>query len=55
MLDIHINEHLNWSEHVNHVVKKIHSGNYMLYNLRDYVSLPVLLSVYHAFISSHIV
>jgi hypothetical protein len=27
----------------------------MLHNLRDHVSLPTLLSVYHAFISSHII
>jgi hypothetical protein len=53
-LGLRVNKHLDWSDHIDFICKKMRSGIYALGRLREEVSLSVLKMVYYAHVYSHI-
>lgn len=53
-LGLFIDKHLSWDNHVKYVARRISSGIYALKRLYYLCNLPVLKTVFHAHIQSHI-
>ena len=53
-LGIHVESSLGWQTHINHVAKKISRGLYMLRILKNNITNESLLSVYYAYVHSHL-
>ena len=54
LLGLHVDKHLRWDFHVNHVCQKISSGLYALRRMSFISTLETLKLVYFSFIHSHI-
>ena len=52
-LDLLIDEHLTWKDHVDEVVKKISKAIGALKRVRPFISVKTALQIYHAFIRPH--
>ena len=53
-LGLKLNQHLDWSDHIDYLSNSIRKGVYMLGRLRDEVEYSVLRTVYFAHVYSHI-
>ena len=49
-LGVYIDEHLSWSNHIDHIAKKISSGLAGLKQVRPFVPTEVLISIFKALI-----
>jgi len=49
-----VDQHLDWSKHVNKILTKIHSGIYALSKMSFYCNLSTLRNIYFSYIHSHI-
>jgi hypothetical protein len=53
-LGVYIDETLNWSVQTSHVVKKLAKVDGVLYQIRKTVPRTLLVSIFNAFIQSHL-
>ena len=53
-LGVFIEESLNWSEHVNHIIKKVSKVNGVLYQLRKTAPRRLLASIFNALVQSNL-
>ena len=53
-LGIIINDELGWSEHINHIAKKIASGSYAIYSVKIFLSINEMKLLYHNLIHRHL-
>ena len=53
-LDIYLDEHLEWSPHINHLGHKLVKTNAMLCKLRHYMNEVTIKSIYCAIFHSHL-
>jgi len=53
-LGLIIDKNLSWDKHIDHIVKKINSGLYVLRRMAYVCEMNVLKLIYHAHIQSHI-
>lgn len=53
-LGIIIDQNLNWSKHINHVISKVRNTVRIFYHLRYLFPLKTLRILYHSFVHSHI-
>jgi len=53
-LGIHIDDELEWGEHIDYVAKKISSGSYAIRSAKRYLSVANLRSIYFCLVHSHI-
>ena len=53
-LGIYLDQHLDWSPHVNHLIHKLVKANAMLCKLRHYVNEATIKSIYQAIFHSHL-
>ena len=52
-LGIIIYDELGWSEHINHITKKIASRSYAIYSVKRFLSMNNMKLLYHSLINSH--
>ena len=52
-LGVHLDEHLNWKNHVSTIATKLRRANGVISKIRHFVPTKTLLSVYHAIFASH--
>jgi hypothetical protein len=53
-LGIIIDDGLEWTEHINHVVKRISSGSYAINSAKRFLSTDNLRLLYHSLVHSHL-
>ena len=53
-LGVILDEHLEWSSHFEYLSSKLRKANGMLLNIRQYLSLKLLISVYYSLFHSHL-
>uniref|UniRef100_A0A1B6JF12 Reverse transcriptase domain-containing protein n=1 Tax=Homalodisca liturata TaxID=320908 RepID=A0A1B6JF12_9HEMI len=53
-LGVLLQSNIKWEAHIVNVCNKISKGTFMIRRLKQYVTLDVLLSVYYAYIQSHL-
>ena len=53
-LGVFMDEHLNWSYHISHVIKKISRGIGILGRLRSFMKLNVLINIYYCLVYSYL-
>jgi hypothetical protein len=53
-LGVHIDQHLRFDAHVDHVASKVKQGIFCLLRLRDFLPRKRLVEVYHALVHSHL-
>ena len=53
VLGVHIDEHLTWTNHFQHVSKKISSYLWLLFQIKSYLPLQQKVSFYNAYIKPH--
>ena len=53
-LGVKIDANLTWQHHVNDLSIKLNRANALLFKMRKYVSLKILLSVYFAILGSYL-
>lgn len=53
-LGIHIDDELEWGEHINHIAKKISSGCYAINANKRYLSTSNLITLYYSLVHSHL-
>ena len=53
-LDIEINEHFNWKQHIHDIAIKLNRANALLSIIRNYVNKHTLRTIYFAIFDSHI-
>lgn len=53
-LGLRMDSHLNWSLHCEQLCRRIRSVVGILFKLRNILSLPALLQIYHSFVHSHL-
>ena len=53
-LGVHLNEHLNWTEHISHVTKKVAQVSGMIYSSKSYLPKKSRLELYNTLALPHI-
>ena len=53
-LGIYLDQHLDWSPHVNHLIHKLVKANAMLCKLRQYVNEATIKSIYYVIFHSNL-
>ena len=53
-LGIIIDDELGWSEHINHIERKIASGSYAIYSVKRFLFMNNMKLLYHSLIHSHL-
>jgi len=53
-LGVYIDDGLEWTEHINHVVKRISSGSYAINSAKRFLSTDNLRLLYHSLVHSHL-
>ena len=53
-LGVLLDKNLTWNEHIQSINLKISKGNGILYRIRDFVTKPILRTLYYAFIQPYI-
>jgi hypothetical protein len=53
-LGIIINDTLNWTDHINYIMKKLVSAPYLLRRLRKIANEPTVMAAYYSYVHSHL-
>jgi hypothetical protein len=53
-LGVHLDDKINWKEHINHICTKLHQNKYLINNIKHLIPKKHLISMYYAHINSHL-
>ena len=51
-LRLNFDRHLNWSDHINTIIRRVNKYSFLIHTLRLTVPLEVLLNIYYAYVES---
>ena len=54
ILELKIDQHLNWQDQISNIAIKLNKANAMLNKVRQFVNVRTLISIYHAIFDSHL-